>query len=75
LLPFFKRSGSTAALLSIGGGLVTFIVIKLYGELSVAWELAGPLMTSLILYVGYALLVRRPVPEKVEQLLDSIDQE
>lgn len=75
LLPFFKRSGSTAALLSIVGGLATFIVIKLYGELSVAWELAGPLMTSLILYIGYALLVRRPVPEKVEQLLDSIDQE
>ena len=75
LLPFFKRSGSTAALLSIVGGLATFIVIKLYGDLSVAWELAGPLMTSLILYIGYALLVRRPVPEKVEQLLDSIDQE
>src|SRR5690606_35112949 len=75
LLPLFKRSGSTAALLSIVGGLLTFVGIKLFGDLSIAWELAGPLLTSLFLYVVYALVVRRPVPAKVEELVNSLDQE
>ena len=75
LLPFFKRSGSTAALLSIIGGLLTFIGIKVYGELSVAWELAGPLLMSLLLYVGYAWIVRRPVSPEVEELVESLNQE
>ncbi len=75
LLPTFRHSGSAAALLSIIGGLVTFIVIKVFGDLGLAWELAGPLLMSLILYVVYAKLVKTPVPERVDHLLKSIDNE
>ncbi|SMG35996.1 sodium:solute symporter family protein [Sphingobacterium psychroaquaticum] len=73
LLPAFKHSGSIAAILSIVGGLFTFVVIKIVGGMGVALELAGPLMMSLALYIGYACIVRKKVPEKVEQLLQDID--
>ena len=74
LLPIFKRSGSVAALLSIVGGLLTFILIKITGvQVSLAIELSAPLAVSLILYIGYGFLSRKPVPEKVSNLLDSID--
>lgn len=59
LLPAFKHSGSIAAILSIVGGLFTFVVIKIVGGMGVALELAGPLMMSLALYIGYACIVRK----------------
>lgn len=75
LLPYFKRSGSTAALLSIIGGLLTFIVLKVIGGTGLAVELAGPLIMSLTLYIGYALFAKDKVPEKTEALLDAINEE
>ncbi len=75
LLPYFKRSGSTAALLSIIGGLLTFIVLKIIGGTGLAVELAGPLIMSLTLYIGYALFAKDKVPAKTEALLDAINEE
>jgi len=75
LLPYFKHSGSTAALLSIIGGLATFIILKLIGGTGLAIELAGPLITSLVLYIGYAFVAKGEVPEKTEKLLDAINEE
>lgn len=73
LLPVFKRSSSTAALLSIFGGLTTFALFKLVFTVSYGWELSGPIITSLIIFVGYGFLVKRPVPDKVENLLTSLN--
>lgn len=75
LLPMFRRSGSTAALLSIVGGLLTFIAIKIHGDVSLGLELSGPLIVSLILYIGYALVVRKEVSPEVDELLDSLDKD
>lgn len=75
LLPYFKHSGSTAALLSIIGGLATFVILKLIGGTGLAVELAGPLIASLVLYIGYAFVAKGKVPEKTEKLLDAINEE
>lgn len=75
LLPYFRHSGSTAALLSIIGGLATFVILKLIGGTGLAVELAGPLITSLVLYIGYAFVVKSPVPKKTEKLLEAINEE
>ncbi len=75
LLPAFKHSNSTAALLSIFGGLTTFALFKLVFSVSYGWELSGPILTSLILYIGYALVVKSPVPEKVEILVSSLNRD
>ncbi|MDM1046805.1 MULTISPECIES: sodium:solute symporter family protein [Sphingobacterium] len=75
LLPYFKHSGSTAALLSIIGGLATFVILKLIGGTGFAVELAGPLIASLVLYIGYAFVAKGEVPEKTEKLLDAINEE
>lgn len=76
LLPIFKRSGSTAALLSIIGGLSTFVLIKLTAiQVSLAIELSAPLAVSLILYIGYGFVVKKPVPDKVENLLGSLNKD
>lgn len=75
LLPAFRHSGSGAALLSIIGGLLTFVLLKVFADAGLAWELAGPLLVSLVLYTGYAKLIKKPVPEQVDSLLKSIDRE
>ncbi|MVZ60697.1 sodium:solute symporter family protein [Sphingobacterium humi] len=75
LLPQFRHSGSTAALLSIIGGLTTFIVLKLIGGFGLAIEIAGPLVMSLLLYIGYSLTVKNKVPEQVDNLLNAINED
>ncbi|MBY5957430.1 Na+:solute symporter [Membranicola marinus] len=73
LLPRFKHSDSTAALLSIFGGLTTFALFKLAFAVSYGWELSGPIITSLVIYVGYAYIVKKPVSEEVEELISSLN--
>lgn len=75
LLPFFKRSDSIAAIISILGGLGAFITIKIIGSFSLALELSIPLIVSMVLYVGYGLFVNREVDLKVEKLLDSLNSD
>lgn len=75
LLPWFKHSGSRAALLSILGGLLAFSFTKIYGVQSLAIELAAPTATSLVIYVLFGFIVRRRVPEKVENLLTSLNKD
>lgn len=73
LLPMFKHSDSTAALLSIFGGLATFSLFKLAFTVSYGWELSGPILTSLIIYIGYALIFRKPIKPEVEALVTSLN--
>lgn len=73
LLPMFRNSSSKAALLSIVGGLVTFAALKSVGGVSLALELSGPLIVSMIIYVGFGWVVPQEVKPEVDELLDSLN--
>lgn len=73
LLPFFKRCGSHAAIISIGAGVLTFIVTKNMESLSFALEVSLPLLVSAVVYIVIGLSnLFGPPPEKVQNLLDSL---
>ncbi|MBC7000709.1 sodium:solute symporter family protein [Cytophaga sp. FL35] len=74
LLPFFAKSDGRAALISIIGGLATFILFKIFPIDSFALEIGGPTLVSLILYIGWGFLVNRPVPEEVRSMHEQIGE-
>lgn len=73
LLPWFRRSGSRAALVSWAVGLIVWVIVK-YGFDSTDQTLvvALPLATSLVVYVGLGLLLPENRPD-VDELLDSLN--
>ena len=76
MLPLFKKSGSTAALVSIFGGLISFTSIKIFSfTLPFALEISLPLMVSVFLYVVFGFINRKTIvaPEVLE-LLEAIDK-
>lgn len=75
LLPAFKKCGSTAALVSIFGGLSAFVVLKLFSNVSLGMEVGTPVFTSFILYVSFGLLSKKKVEPEVEQMLVSLDND
>jgi len=75
LLPVFRKSNSLVAILSIAGGLVTFILSKSVWEVSYAWELSGPVVVSLLIYIILPLFIRKEPPERVDQLLSALDKD
>ena len=72
LLPVFKRSGATAAIVSIFGGLIAFAVLKIIPEISLALEVGGPILTSFVLFVLIGFLNKKGVPLKVTELHASL---
>lgn len=68
LLPVFKKSGSTAAIGSIVGGLIVFISLKMIEQKSLAFEMGAPILTALILYIILGFFNKSPVPQKVNEL-------
>ncbi len=56
LLKVFRRSGSRAALLSIICGLTAFIITKILDNVSLAWEVGLPVITSLTGYILYGII-------------------
>lgn len=75
LLPVFRHSDSKAAIFSIFGGLMAFAYFKLVADVSLAVELSGPLITSLLVYVGYGLIFKKKVEDKVQNMLDSLNND
>lgn len=77
LLPVFKRSDSSAAIASIIGGFLTFILIKLkvFGDISLALEIACPLICSFIIYIGFSSFSKKEVKPEVNVLLKSLDED
>ena len=75
LLPAFKYSDGKAALLSIVGGLLTFIVMKVTGGTSLAAEISAPIIVSMIIYSCWGLLFKRKVKPEVDQLLKALNQD
>lgn len=75
LLPAFKKCGSTAALVSIFGGLSAFIFMKLFMDASLGLQVGAPVFTSFILYVIAGILSRRKVTPEVETMLVSLNND
>lgn len=75
LLPVFRKCDSRAALLSIGGGLLVFLVTKFYLTPTLAVEIAAPTATSLIIFAVFGFISRNKVSPKVENLLDSLNKD
>lgn len=73
LLPAFRHCDSRAAIVSILGGLVSFIVVK-YMIVSIqVVQIATPFIVSFILFVLMGWLSRnKDIPEEVEILLDQL---
>lgn len=72
LLPWFRKCNSTSAILSIIGGVITFIVLKIIDNPSLALNISGPVICSLVIYISTGLIGGKKAPEKVILLLDSI---
>ncbi|WP_328321420.1 Na+:solute symporter [Kribbella sp. NBC_00382] len=75
LLPWFRRSGSRAAIASWAAGLIVWSIVKWgIGSTDTTLVVALPLATSLVVYVGLGLLLpeRR---ESVDALLDSLNSD
>lgn len=68
LLPAFKKSGSVAAISSIVGGLLVFIMLKLVDEKPLALEMGAPILASLFLFIAIGFFSKKSVPEKVIEL-------
>jgi len=74
LLPTFRRCGSKAALVSIFGGLLAFAVTKIIPDLSLATEVAAPMLTSLVLYISTGYLIKGQESVEVNALLNSLNE-
>jgi Na+/proline symporter len=72
LLPIFKKSGSTAAIGSIIGGLVVFILFKIIKQESLALEMGAPILASLVLYISIGFFSKKSVPLKVTELHSNL---
>ena len=65
LLPAFKKSGSVAAISSIIGGLLVFVILKMIPEKPLSLEMGAPILASLIIFITVGFLSKKPVPERV----------
>lgn len=75
LLPVFKRSNSVAAILSIFGGLAAFAILKVVNDVPLSIEMSGPILSSLVIYVGYSLLNRTKTKPEVENMLKALNDD
>ncbi|MEH6679789.1 MAG: sodium:solute symporter family protein [Sediminicola sp.] len=74
LLPIFNRSNGTAAVISIIGGLATFVLLKLLPVSSLALEIGAPTLVSFLFFVVYGFLNKLPVPSSVTELHLNLDR-
>jgi len=74
LLPWFKRSGSIAALISWAVGVGAFFTVKfVLTDASAAMTVAAPVLSSLIIYIAIGWLRPTPVRPEVEALLAALN--
>ena len=74
LLPAFAKSDAKAAIASILGGLLTFILLKLFPVHSLAIEVGGPTLISLTLFIFFGLFNRKEVPPEIKKLHVNLDR-
>ncbi len=74
LLPVFAKSDGKAAVISIIGGLFTFLVLKVFPVDSLALEIGGPTLVSFLLFILYGFLNKNTPPERVQELHLNLDK-
>lgn len=74
LLPFFQKSDGKAAVISIVGGLLTFIALKIFPIESLALEIGGPTLVSFLLFFIYGFLNKNEAPRDVKELLMNLGE-
>lgn len=74
LLPVFANSDGRAAIISILGGLCTFVALKIFPVESLAIEIGGPTLISFLLFILYGALNKKEPPEKVKELHLNLDR-
>ena len=76
LLPAFRHADARTAIASILGGFVAFVIVTYAVNSTPAGRVLAPIATSLVIFVGMALLNRnRPVPVAVAELLRAVSGE
>ncbi|MFK7691288.1 sodium:solute symporter family protein [Paenibacillus sp. HJGM_3] len=76
LLPLFKHSNSTAAIVSWVGGILTFVLVKYVWVAGTAVLVASPVLVSAVIYIGMGLLRRgRGAEPEVERLMESLNRD
>lgn len=75
MVPLFKKCGPTAAITSIIAGLLSFIVSKIYAaEIGFALEISLPVITSLSIYILFAIFNRnKKITKQVQDMLNAIN--
>ncbi|NUK05645.1 Na+:solute symporter [Streptomyces lunaelactis] len=80
LLPWFRKSGPTAALISWGVGLVTFWLVNypiswnVEGGVPLQYQVSIPLVVSLVLYIAIGFIKPEDTPER-DAVLDFINND
>ncbi|WP_338564730.1 hypothetical protein [Erwinia sp. E_sp_W01_6] len=76
LLPWFRKSGSTAAIASWALGVAVFFIVKfLLPGVTTAVVVASPVLTSLVVYSVCGWLRRSPVAPEIDELLNALNQD
>ncbi|KFU76188.1 Na+/proline symporter [Amycolatopsis lurida] len=74
MLPWFRRSGSRAALISWAGGLIAYAIAYYGYKATLAVTVSTPILVSLGLFIGLGYLM----PERkatTDELIDTIDRD
>lgn len=82
MLPAFRRSGSSAALIATAAGLVTFAVnrwavgdwVTSLGDNAQAWTVATPMLVSILLFIVIGIVKPENTPA-TDALVDSLSVE
>ncbi|WP_408008528.1 sodium:solute symporter family protein [Pseudalkalibacillus sp. A8] len=76
LLPAFKHCDSKAAIISIIGGLVGFIIVNYGIEVSLAGQMATPVITSTLIFTAIGWLNRnKPVAPELNDLFSALQKD
>jgi Na+/proline symporter len=74
MLPWFRRCGSRAAIVSWAGGLITYGVLYYGLDASQTATVATPILVSLLLYIGLGLVASERTPQ-IDEMLELLDRE
>jgi SSS family solute:Na+ symporter len=72
LLPAYRRADARAAIGSIAGGVMAFVLVTHVVPASQGWRLFAPIATSFTVFTLGTIFNRRAVPPVVEELLQRI---
>jgi solute:Na+ symporter, SSS family len=76
LLPAFRHCGSRAAIISIIGGLIGFVVANYVLDVSQSIEILTPIGVSLVLFISIGWLSRnRVVSDEVLELMEKLQSD